>query len=110
MIVLRGWGILVLAVPLAAAALVELVVNGFFGAGAYLHHGRWWVSLALALAALALRLLDRRLTRRPPQVLVDQATGQQVTFRDEHSLFFIPFEYWPAIWGGLAASGEGWPR
>jgi hypothetical protein len=37
------------------------------------------------------------LRKRPAQIVIDKATGQEIALRRSHSLFFIPMIYWGPI-------------
>lgn len=97
MIVWRGWGILVVIVAALAVALVRGVTVALFGAGTYDRQGAWLLPLSLTLAAPIVWPLGRFLNGRDARTLVDPATGQRVTLRPDHSLFFIRMEYWAII-------------
>ena len=49
------------------------------------------------LTGLASGALGWWLRKRPAQVLIDKATGKEITLRRSHSLFFIPMLYWGPI-------------
>src|SRR5436190_21869999 len=49
------------------------------------------------LTGLASGALGWWLRKRPAQVVIDKATGQEITLRRSHSLFFIPMIYWGPI-------------
>lgn len=56
----------------------------------------------LILTGIVSGILGYFLRRRPERTFVDKATGEEVTFRPSHSLFFIPMVYWGPIfiiWG-----------
>jgi len=42
------------------------------------------------------------LRKRPAQVVIDKATGKEMTLRKSHSLFFIPMLYWGLIFIAMA--------
>jgi len=49
------------------------------------------------MTGLASGALGWWLRKRPAPVMIDKATGQEVTLRRSHSLFFIPMVYWGPI-------------
>jgi hypothetical protein len=55
--------------------------------------------LAAALV-YGLHLFVERSNR--PRVVVDKATGQEITLKSAHDFFFVPIKFWPYI---LAALG-----
>lgn len=99
MLVWRGWGILVILLTVACMFGTQVIMNAALGTGAY---QEWMAGVALLLAAIPVWLIGRRLNGRPGRTLVDQATGQQVTLRARHDLFFITMEYWAPL---LAVAG-----
>lgn len=88
MIVWKGWGILILPIamicvaPLAALSSSALGPE-FTGLG---------ISVGLALAAVASYLLGQRMNR--PVAGYHPATGRPVEYRNQHTLFFLPMQYW----------------
>jgi hypothetical protein len=102
MIIWRGFGILVVVIAGAALVLTQLLGNALFGSGTYEGHSGPLGTLALLLAAAIVWPLGRALNRRGARTLVDPATGQRVVLRPNHSLFFLPMEYWAPILGAGA--------
>jgi hypothetical protein len=103
MVVWRGYGIAVALLAFAALLLAEVTVEAVFGDQTYYQAHGWPKLLALVVAAGAVWVLSRRLESRD-RVVVDKATGQELTLRDRHDLFFVPLRYWPGI---LVAFGIG---
>lgn len=109
MIIWRGFGILVVVVTALMVALLQLGANALLGGNAYEQYTRWLFPLGLLLAASILWPLGRYLNGRGARVLVDRATGQEVTLRPNHSLFFIKMEYWALllVLGAAVSLGYG---
>lgn len=111
MLIWRGWGILVFVLGLAPALLVQLAGDAVLGQGYYVAH-RWPKFVALALGAGLVWLLARVLAGRPARVLVDKATGEEVTVSGGDHLLFVPVRFWPpvillfGIWLGLFGPGK----
>jgi hypothetical protein len=40
---------------------------------------------------------DDRLNTAPGRTVIDKQTGQEISLRRKHSLFFVPMEYWGPI-------------
>ena len=95
MIIWRGLGILVVVAVALTAVLMQLIGNVVLGD--YTRYSDWLFPLGLLIAAAVVWPLGRRLNGQPGRTLVDPQTGQQVTLRREHSLFFIKMEYWSPI-------------
>jgi len=93
----RGAGAAVLLFGVAAALLTNIVTSSVFHQDNYFSHHSWAQATALGLAGTACWFLGRYLHSKPGRVLIDKATGQEVTIRPVHSLFFIKLEYWGPI-------------
>jgi hypothetical protein len=91
MIIWQGLGFLGLLIPMAMFALGYTLGNKIFGQGYSAHHG-WPGSVALLVAAMLVWLLDFKITT-PERTLIDPATGQTMTMRKKHTLFWIPLRY-----------------
>lgn len=94
MIIWKGWGILVIIVGIAGMALGGALA-GALGLPCP-------VAFGAIVAALANWGLCKLLYRKPPRVLVDPTSGNQVLLRPSHSLFFIPAYAWTWIFLVLA--------
>ena len=93
----KGYGIVVLIIGMLALALTKWTAEYFTGdTHFYMKHG--WVALIGMLGAAALTYgLHKLILREKDRVLVDKDTGEEVVLRSEHSLFFVPVRFWPAI-------------
>ena len=88
---------MVLLFGVVAALLTNIVTSSIFGEYNYFSHHSWAQAAALGIAGAASWFLGRYLHGKPGRVLIDKATGQEVTIRPVHSLFFIKLEYWGPI-------------
>ena len=104
MIIWRGYGIAVVGLTFVVLILTELGVERMFSDENYYQARGWPKLVALVLSAALVWLLWDRLDRRPARVVIDKATGQELTLREQHDLFFVPLRYWPAI---LIVAGLG---
>ena len=95
MIIWRGLGILVIVVGVVAimAGLSLAEAIGLTEMG---------LAMALAFAALGNWGLWKMIVPKKPRVLWDPATGEYVTLKSKHSLFFIPARFWTWIFLFLA--------
>lgn len=94
MLMWRGWGIVVAGIALAA-----FFVGGMAGE-ALGADGRWTVAAAgacLIPAGVGTWFLGKRMNRNSVRELIDPKTGQPVLIRNDHSLFFLPVEWWGPI-------------
>jgi hypothetical protein len=104
MIIWRGWGIAVVGLTFVVLILTELGVERMFSDENYYQARGWPKLVALVLSAALVWLLSNRLDRRPARIVIDKATGQELTLRERDDLFFVPLRYWPAI---LIVAGIG---
>jgi hypothetical protein len=93
----------------ALAAVVALIAATIVSEQAKLP--ALWSSLtytaAMSAAGVALWFYTRKIEDRPPRILIDKATRQEITVRrSAGSFFFIPTRYWPYILPGLAVAGS----
>lgn len=103
-IIWRGWGILAIIIPAITVLLIQLLAGALLGEGTYQQHNQWLFPLGLLIAAPIVWAVGRRLNHTAPRQLVDQATGETVTFRKRHSMFFIKLEYWSFVFVAIAAA------
>lgn len=100
MIVWRGWGILTVAIAVAAFAAVELTTAGPSDAWSF----RARVAVALMIGAAMNLWVGRRLNTAPARVLIDVKAARRIVVRPRHDLFFVPMEYWSAAFALGAAA------
>lgn len=104
MIIWKGWGILVvlIAVPLAA---LSSVIAGSIGTAVVGPQNADLIAplgaaVGLAIAAIAVFALGRWMNAPVPGF--DPQTGQPVYFKNRHSLFFIPMQWWSFLLLGIS--------
>ena len=95
MIIWSGFGFLALLIPIVTAMLVAGPVAAVMPAGYLANHG-WPTALGVLLGGIVVWVLGTRMNGTG-RLLVDPQTGQQVTIRRKHSLFFIPMQYWGIV-------------
>jgi hypothetical protein len=104
MIIWNGKGYLV------AVIIFLLLVGAEFGSEAlfaderyYQMHG-WPLAAAMAVAAVVVWFLGNHLHKTGGRVVIDKATGQEMTLGGNDSLFFIPVRFWAPIFAAGAAA------
>lgn len=97
MVIWQGFGIVVLVVIGVLAFGAEYLTATLFGASFYTQYEDYVAGGTYLLGAPILWFVGRYLNGGKTQVLVDQATGEEVILRPNHSLFFIKVEYWAII-------------
>jgi hypothetical protein len=99
MIVWRGWGLLTVAIAVAALAAVDMTTGP---ADAWSFRAK--VAAVLLIGAAMNLWLGRRLNAAPARVLIDKATARRIVVRPRHDLFFVPMEWWSAAFALGAAA------
>jgi len=51
----------------------------------------------LALSAIAIWFIGRRLNNKPRRRMIDEKTGSMVEIKEKHSLFWTPMEWWSLV-------------
>ena len=102
MIVWKGWGGLVVAIPLGCALLMELFVDANYGAGFY-KAASWPLPLALLISSIPVFVIGHVLDKKPARIVIDVETHEKISIRTKHSLFWIRMKYWSFIIIAVAA-------
>jgi len=93
MIIWSGWGILAILPVVVMLVVGDSIDTSGLGLAAEQRDGLFWMATGV-VGALFVFALDRwRASRNPDRVLVDPQTGQEVVYRRQDSLFFIPLRY-----------------
>jgi hypothetical protein len=93
-VIWKGWGYLVIVFVVINALLAQFLTDSISGSKAYWAVHKWPITAALFVSALECWLVGNKLYNRKARVLVDLETSKRVTFRQEHSFFFIPMKWW----------------
>jgi hypothetical protein len=94
MIVFSGLG----GVSVLFVAVSYGIAAGLCGGWEQMEAARWPFALTTFLNAVFNTLLGLYLRSRPPRVLVDKATGREVTSRYPDTVFFVPIIFWGPIY------------
>jgi hypothetical protein len=97
MFIWRGWGLAVVGLTFLALVLTELGVERMFADDRYYQDHGWPKLLGLTFGAALVWVLSGYVDNRTARVVVDKATGEELTLRNSHDLFLVPLRYWPAI-------------
>ncbi|MBR8741676.1 hypothetical protein [Nocardiopsis sp. MG754419] len=92
MIIWRGWGILV---PLIAAVIAVPCAALTAEVTGQQHLGGLGAGVGLLLASVAVFLAGNRLNT--PRRGFHPATGRPVEYRNTHTFFFVPMQYWAFV-------------
>ncbi|PSK92265.1 hypothetical protein CLV63_11822 [Murinocardiopsis flavida] len=96
MIIWRGWGILVVLIAGLFAVPSGLTAESFLGP----ELAPLGVALGLAAAGIAVFFVGQRLNA--PRPGFHPGTGQPVMYRNAHTLFFVPMQFWGFILLGVS--------
>ena len=103
MIFWSGQGYLVAAIVFGASLIMNMIVDGIYGQGAYSAQP-WWFPIALLIAAPLIWFLGAALQKNEDRIVIDKETGEELTInRSSHALFFVPMQYWAFIAVAVAA-------
>jgi hypothetical protein len=97
MIIWSGWGFLVAVIVFGASLAVELVTEALVGDDRFYQVHAWPLALALALSGVIIWGVGKYLHARGARVVIDKATGQELTIGGQHRFFFIPMHYWGPV-------------
>lgn len=101
MVVWKGWGLSILLFIFMFVLPIEFLVEHYFGVGQYKALA-WPIPLAILLGAIPTTIVGVILNNKPARLLVDAETGEKVELKPNHSLFWIPMQYWGFILLGLS--------
>jgi len=59
--------------------------------------------LALLASSPIVYVIAHRLAAQPGREMIDEATGQEITLRQEHTFFFVPMRYWAVLFAFVGA-------
>ncbi|UHS56082.1 hypothetical protein [Agrobacterium vaccinii] len=97
MMIWSGQGYLVAAIVFGVSLLMNMVVDGIYGEGAYSTQPIWF-PLALLVAAPFIWVLGTALQKNGDRVVIDKETGEELTInRSSHMFMFVPMKYWAFI-------------
>ncbi|MUT67738.1 hypothetical protein [Paenibacillus sp. NEAU-GSW1] len=98
MIVWKGFGILNVLIVGLMFVVFHLIMSSI---GLENESGTNSFGIAFLVSALPIWFLGKKLNSGSNRVLVDPQTGIQYRMGTQHSLFFVPMQYWGPIAGVL---------
>jgi hypothetical protein len=101
MIIWSGLGFLVVVFAFGCSLVMNLITNAVFQDESYFTTERWPLSIALVAAGVLSWLVGKYVNNRQARIMIDKATGREVAFLPNHSLFFIKMHYWGPIFVAL---------
>lgn len=94
MIIWQGLGFLAALIP-----FVLLVLLSLFDKSNTFTYGN---EIVLAISAIAVWLVGKKLNGTKGKVLIDPETKQEVLLKNKHTMFWIPMEWFGVLLGALA--------
>lgn len=61
--------------------------------------GVYTFPLSILLAGVANWFLGKKWNNEPGRIVVDEATGERIELKSNHTLFWIKMEYWGVLFG-----------
>src|SRR5438874_12493217 len=99
MIIWSGMGWIVAAIGFGCFLAMELATRAIFQDNHYYQSHGWPKLVAFWIAASIVWPVGRSMNGGDDRELIDPKTGERVVLRrGQHRLFFVPVEYWGAIW------------
>lgn len=96
-IVWSGLGFVVVVIAGVCLFFTEYFLESMLHDENYYQAHGWPKLFALWLAAILTRAVSNYVSKKQGRVLIDKETGEEVTLKPKHSLFFINLEYWPYV-------------
>lgn len=91
MVIWKGWGILGLIIPFLVLVLINsMELNDSIAS--------WINFVGLILSGIAVWSIGKRLNSRKDEVFTSEKTGAQFKLGNQHTLFFIPLQYWAIVY------------
>lgn len=103
MIIWQGLGAYALVVPFLQCLGLQLIARNLIGVDAATRYGQVINGVALLATAAIVYVIAQRLSARPAREVIDKATGQEITLRERHTLFYVPMRYWAMFFAVVGA-------
>jgi hypothetical protein len=103
MIIWRGWGFLVAVFAFGASLAMELITESMMRDDNFYQNEAWPLALAFVAAGVVTWVVGKTLHARGGRVVIDKATGQELTIDNRHTFFFVPMHYWGIVLIAFAA-------
>ena len=101
MIIYKGWGLLVLLVPLILSWTVSFLVDSYYGKDFY-EKSEWMMPMVFVVSSVFVYWIGRDLNSKPGKILIDPETDEEYELKERHTFFWIPFQYWGFVLFGVA--------
>lgn len=96
MVIWSGFGFLVLIIAAIVFIATQYIIDATMGPGSY-QSVIWSIPLAGIIAGAAIYAIGNMFNSKPGKVLIDPETNQPVELKRNHTLFWIPMQFWGLI-------------
>ena len=103
LIIWQGLGIVAIVIPVAVYVVAYVIADAILGLDGTVRWAVLIAGLSLVASGWLIQRFGRWLDRKPGREVVDKATGEEITLRQAHSLFFLPLRIWAGLGLGLGA-------
>ena len=97
MIIWTRLGFLVLVITFLLSLGAEIITESMTNDENYYQENSLPFAVAILLSGIINGFLGKWLNNEKSKILIDKETGKEVILKNNHSLFFIPMEYWGVI-------------
>jgi hypothetical protein len=105
MIIWNGKGYLVALITFALLVAAEYGSEAVFADDRYYQAHGWPLAAAMLVSAVVMWFLGSYLHKAGGRVVIDKATGREMTLGGDDTLFFIPVRFWaPILAAGAVAA------
>lgn len=98
LLIWRGAGPVVLIIGILVCLFTNIITSRVFEESNYFQNHLWAQVAALVITGLTCWVFGKYLHSRPSQLVIDEATGQEVELKPAHDFMFIKIEYWGVIY------------
>jgi len=97
MLIWKRWGILAFVIGFGSLVVTQLVVDAVWGEGTYTADSDLWAGVGMMLGGAVTLAVGLRLNRWARTEHGPWLPTSQLPYRERHTLFWIPMEYWGAL-------------
>jgi len=97
MLIWQGWGGLVPLIVFLYALITEITVESIFNDENYYQEHGYVMIIVGFLSSVTILGLWKWLGSKPPKILIDPETKEEIIFHEKHTFFFIDMKYWTII-------------
>jgi uncharacterized membrane protein len=103
MIIWQGLGAYAFAIPFFVWIGALVAARALLGVQTATEYGQIINGLVLLVSAALVYLMSQRLDAQPGREVIDKATGQEITLRQPHTMFYVRLRYWAMLYAVVGA-------